>query len=372
MTNEFERKVFCLLGLPFDAISMKDAVLKTQKSVLTQQRLFLSTPNLNFLIACQSDRNFRQSVINSDLSVVDGMPLVWVARLLGYPIKERVAGSDLFQQLQLTDDSPETKIKVFFFGGEEGVAETACAQLKKSDGAMTCVGYSSPGFGSIEDMSSLDVIEKINNAHADFLLIALGAKKGQAWIEYNRNKLSVPVISHLGAVVNFVAGTVKRAPVLFQKLGTEWLWRIFQEPKLWQRYFHDGVAFIKLLAFRVLPHMIWRLFHYKTLQSSKPVICEEEKLSGVTVITITGICIEATIEPLRLLLRERHKVFHHTTIDLTHVPAIDGAFLGLCLILDKYLREKSLKLRFTGLNASVGRVFYWNCAEYMLSCETVD
>ena len=363
--------MFCLLGLPFDAISMKDAVLKTRQSVSAQQRLFLSTPNLNFLIASQSDKNFRQSVINSDLSVADGMPLIWVAKLLGYPIQERVAGSDLFQQLQLVN-ATGSELKIFFFGGAVGVAEAACEQLKKSAGAMTCVGYSSPGFGSIEDMSSPDVIEKINNSHADFLLVALGAKKGQAWIEYNRKKISAPIISHLGAVVNFVAGTVKRAPVLFQKLGIEWLWRIFQEPKLWRRYFHDGVVFIKLLILRVLPHTIWRLFHDKTLQSSMPVIYAEEQLNSTTVITITGVCTEKTIEPLRSLFTERHKKFHHTTIDLTHVPAIDGAFLGLCLILDKYLQEKNLRLHFTGLNAGVGRVFYWSCAEYMLSRETVN
>ena len=95
-----ERRVVCVAGLPFDVLSLNEAVGHVCRAMQSRQRLFLSTPNLNFLIAAQSDGVFRDSVIHSDLSVADGMPIVWLARLLGLPIRERVAGSTLFEVLR--------------------------------------------------------------------------------------------------------------------------------------------------------------------------------------------------------------------------------------------------------------------------------
>ncbi|MCD8512378.1 MAG: WecB/TagA/CpsF family glycosyltransferase, partial [Nitrincola sp.] len=103
-----------------------------------------------------------------------------------------------------------------------------------------------PGRGDVASMSTPEIIEKINLSQADFLVVSLGAKKGQAWILHNLDKIQVPVVSHLGAVVNFVAGTVKRAPKVWQKLGLEWLWRIVEEPYLWKRYASDGFAALKM------------------------------------------------------------------------------------------------------------------------------
>ena len=95
--DDFDRNVYCLLGLPLDAVGMAEAVRRVRAAATEGNRCFLSTPNLNFLIACQADPAFRDSVIPSDLSVTDGMPLVWLARLLGLPIGERVPTSIVFE-----------------------------------------------------------------------------------------------------------------------------------------------------------------------------------------------------------------------------------------------------------------------------------
>jgi hypothetical protein len=109
------------------------------------------------------------------------------------------------------------------------------------------VGYSSPGFGSIESMSSQTIIDDINRSKADLLVISLGAKKGHQWIAHNESRIEIPVISHLGAAVNFIAGNVKRAPAWMQHAGFEWTWRIYQEPKLLQRYWNDGKFFLQAI-----------------------------------------------------------------------------------------------------------------------------
>src|SRR5512137_1504589 len=145
------RDVVCILGLPFDAITLQDAVQRVRDAVHARRRLFLSTPNLNFLIGSRIDAAFRRSVVDSDLSVADGMPLVWMSRLLGTPLPERVTGSDLFERLRNDPLPPgHAPIRVYFYGGPPGAAEAAARRLNAESSAMTCVGYESPGFGAVE------------------------------------------------------------------------------------------------------------------------------------------------------------------------------------------------------------------------------
>ncbi len=107
-------------------------------------------------------------------------------------------------------------------------------------------------------MSDEATIERINRSGADFLVVALGAAKGHRWIEANRHRLKVPVISHLGAAVNFVAGRLRRAPLSLQRIGLEWIWRIKEEPILFRRYARDGWFLAKLLAGFVFPEAVSR------------------------------------------------------------------------------------------------------------------
>ena len=92
---------------------------------------------------------------------------------------------------------------------------------------------------------------------ADFFMAALGARNGQLWLQRNHSRLQIPIRAHLGATINFQAGSVKRAPRMMQKLGVEWLWRIKEEPSLFRRYWHDGWVFLGLLFTRVLPLAIY-------------------------------------------------------------------------------------------------------------------
>jgi N-acetylglucosaminyldiphosphoundecaprenol N-acetyl-beta-D-mannosaminyltransferase len=249
-------KAYAILGLPFHAVTTDEAEAQIRQAIHTRQRCFLSTPNLNFLAAAQHDPAFRRSVLESDLSVADGMPLIWLARLLGIPLPERVAGSTLFDRLRR--DAGHAPIRVYFFGGAPGVAELASRRLNEQAGGMVAVGFHDPGMGDIPSMSTTAILDRINQCQPDFVVVALGARKGQAWIQHNRLCLDAPVISHLGAVINFVAGTVERAPVWMQKSGLEWLWRIKEEGALARRYAKDGLWFLEALLCQVLPLILAR------------------------------------------------------------------------------------------------------------------
>lgn len=325
------RDAYALLGLVFDASTIEGAAAHLRRCVEHGERCFLSTPNVNFAIAALNDRAFRGSVLQSDFSVADGAPLVALGRWLGLPLPERVAGSDLFAHLRRHGD-PARPLKVFFFGGEDGVAAQAAAALEAERGPLRCVGFESPGFGSIESMSGDDVLARINASGADFVVVSLGAKKGQAWILRNRDRLTAPLISHLGAVVNFVAGRVRRAPRWLQALGGEWLWRIGAEPALWRRYAHDGVALLRWLP-TVAPTR-WRL---RKPPPRAPAHFEEDRAhDDRSDFRLHGVWTRADLPPLRQALAVALDSGHDVRFDLSGVDDADAATLAVLAIVDAW------------------------------------
>ena len=235
-----------LLGLPVDPVSLDEACTRIADAGASGRRLFFATPNLNFLRLARGDAAFTRSVLRCELSLADGVPLLWLARGLGVALPERVAGSSVVERLRSAVRG--RPLGVCFFGGAPGVGERARAALDAEGGGLRGAGAVDPGFCSLDEMSSAQMIDAVNETDADLLVVALGARNGHLWLDRNRDRLTIPVASHLGAVVNFVAGTVARAPEVWQRLGLEWLWRIRQEPALASRYLRDGVFLLAEIA----------------------------------------------------------------------------------------------------------------------------
>lgn len=360
--TNFFRPVFCILGLPFDAVTLHESVAQVASAARDKQRCFFSTPNLNFLMGSQSDAAFRNSVIRSDLSVADGMPLIWVAKLLGLPLRERVAGSSMFAQLtQLA--SPPT---VYFFGGPDGVAQQAAEKMNAATGGSRCVGHASPGFRPVAEISSAETIGRINAAAPDLLVVALGAKKGQAWIEHNLAQLQVPAVSHLGAVVNFVAGTVARAPDRMGRLGMEWLWRIREEPALWRRYFFDGMAFLSLLFKRVLPGMLHRLFvrpSRKQVEAARVVVTGDEHTCHLA---LSGAWTQANSLALREAFASVARRDQHVFVDFGNVTYIDSACIGVLMLLYGHQSKAGRSYQVSNIPPSIRATFNRQCAGFLI------
>jgi len=372
---DFFRNVYCVLGLPFDAIDLTEGLRLVRTAVVSRTPFFFSTPNLNFVVACQKDADFRTSVINSELSVADGMPIVWIARLLGVPLPERVAGSSLFEALrQSKRASLDKPIRVFFFGGADGVAKAACARINgeektsssQNGRGLICVGYEAPGFCSIEEMSDAATIRRINASQADFLVVSLGARKGQAWIQHNRQKLNVPVVSHLGAVVNFIAGNIARAPQWVQRFGLEWIWRILEEPKLWRRYFEDGMVFLGLICFRVIP-LFWYfrispIFAPNRIGNGQISVAFDD--DGFT-LKLAGVWVKENLQPLQKAFQDIPNS-RSVTLDLGQVTKIDSSFLGLLILMYGRQLRDSQSFVISAASKTVVRVCKLSCTEYLL------
>jgi N-acetylglucosaminyldiphosphoundecaprenol N-acetyl-beta-D-mannosaminyltransferase len=357
---DFERRVYCLIGLPIDAVSRRETIDAIGHAVRTRRPLFFSTPNLNFLVSSRTDAAFRDSILHSDLAVADGMPLLWLARLLDIPIVERVAGSDVFEALLRGEGGP---LSVYFFGGPPGVAQRACDAVSGRATSMRCAGWSSPGFGTIEELSTPADLEPIVHARPDFLVVSLGGRKGQAWIEHNRRRLAVPVISHLGAVVNFVAGTIVRAPVAFQKTGLEWLWRIKEEPTLWKRYLNDGIGLMRLLVGHALPLALDAARH-KRSGPHKPATLRFDPATST--LCPDGMWRQTSLAPLRTALREVTRQDGSVILDLRGLLGIDSAVLGLLLLLHGHQSNRGLALTVYGPPKRVARTMVRHGAGYLL------
>jgi N-acetylglucosaminyldiphosphoundecaprenol N-acetyl-beta-D-mannosaminyltransferase len=357
-TPDFRRDLQWIVGLPFENFTLQEAINRVRQAAKDKTRLFVSTPNLNFLIASQQDATFASSVVHSDLSLADGMPIIWLARLLGMPIRERVAGSSLFESLNESSTSEQQEpLRVFFCGGPEGAGQAASDALNSRKSGLRCVGYLSPGFGSVADMSTASIIDQINNSEADFLVVALGAKKGQAWIERNLQKLNPPVVSHLGAVINFAAGSIQRAPVLVQTIGLEWLWRVKEEPSLWKRYWNDGLSFLKLLITRAMP--LTRLIRKMKAEGilDQSVQCSAKVIVDTLQLKWTGPLTHAKAGSLYEHFTTAQRQSLQVSLDLSRCTYVDCDAIPHIASFELSQRLALKKLHISSVSTSVAMIF---------------
>ena len=366
--DDLAREVYCILGMPIDAIEMPAALRRIEKAAAGAAPFVISTPNLNFLVNSQRDSEFRDSLLFSDLCPADGMPIVWIARLTGIPIKHRIAGSDIFEALKSRRNS-EPPLKVFFFGATEAVAAAAARALNVDPAALSCVGWACPGFGTVEELSADPLIDSINSSNANFLMVALGAKKGQLWLQRNHRRLRIPVRAHLGATINFQAGTVKRAPASLQKLGLEWLWRIKEEPQLCRRYWNDGIVLLRLMLTRVMPLAIrTRSLRRRCERKEHDLVIRPASQPDRLTLSLCGFAIASHAEKAISCFRNAITTKQQLTIDFSQTRAIDARFLGLLLMLKKQLTAQGATLQLAGISREMARTFRLNGLEYLLTC----
>ena len=368
-SDNLSREVFGLLGVPVDALDLTTLLSKIDSAVGNGAPFFVSTPNVNHLIASRANEEFRESYLLSDVCPADGMPIVWIARLLGIPIKTRLAGSDLFDTLKARSQTGR-RMRVFLFGGSEGVAARVGEMLNTQAGSMECVGSLNPGFGSVEEMSTDEIIEKINSSGADLLVVFMAAKKAQQWLRLNHDRLKIPVRANFGATINFQVGKFKRAPIYLQRMGFEWLWRVKEEPYLWRRYWNDGGKLLFVVLTCAVPLAFgaqWR--RLTTIRKVEGLQIDHSEDQRTITIGLTGSAIarqvDKAISYFRVALKEKKEIL----IDLSKTRVVDPRFFGLFLMVRKQLLSQGNGLKFTGVTPRIKRIFRLNGFEFLLHSE---
>lgn len=227
----------------------------TQTDLLNQlQRGVLITPNLDHLVKLQHDREFYEVYRQAEWVVCDSKILYMLSKLLKHPLPEAIPGSSFFTAFYMFHkDDPDCRI--FLLGAKEGIAQKAMERINEKVGRKIVVGAHSPSFGFEKDEKECrELVDIVNRSGANVLLVGVGAPKQEKWIMKYRNQMpGVDLFMALGATIDFEAGTLKRAPLLWQKLGMEWFYRCLKEPRrLFKRYFVDDMQFFYYFAQQLL------------------------------------------------------------------------------------------------------------------------
>lgn len=236
-----------ILGTRVHNIVLSD-VLDTVDEVLEQGLGgFVTTPNADHYYRLHSDARFREVYQRALLILADGMPVLWAARLLGTPLRAKLSGSDLVYWL--SEHAAKKGYPVYLFGGEEGIAETAGERLAEMYPGFEVAGCASPPFGFHEFPDQCrSAVAAIEESGARICFVALGAPKQEFFCADYTDPNRPIVYACIGAGLDFVAGTRKRAPRLMQRAGLEWLWRLIEEPgRLWRRYLLEDPLFFYLV-----------------------------------------------------------------------------------------------------------------------------
>lgn len=234
-------------GITIDNVSMAQTLEAIERFVAERKPCYITNPNVDIVIRYNSDPEFARYYDEGALCVADGVPILWAAKFLGHPLKEKVSGSDLVPRV--CELANRKGFKLFFLGGRPGAADAAKAKLLETLKDIKIVGTYAPPFGFENDEAELAKINRmIQEAKPDILFVGLGAPKQERWIKRYHQQLGVPVSMGVGVTFEFIAGIVKRAPKWMQSVGLEWFWRLCMEPgRLWKRYLVDDMLFFKII-----------------------------------------------------------------------------------------------------------------------------
>ena len=214
-------------GLKIDNITMSEAVLMTENALEKGKKTVVFTPNAEIAQACSEDESIMKIISSADILLPDGAGILKAAKILGTPLREKVAGVDYGENVARM--CAEKGYSLFILGGKPTVAEKAAENLRGRYPGLKIAGCRDGYFDKSPEGSEA-VVNEINTAKADVLYVCLGFPAQEKWAMENTARLSPLVIACLGGSVDIYAGTAKRAPKLFISLHLEWLWRLIKQP----------------------------------------------------------------------------------------------------------------------------------------------
>ena len=233
--------------IPVDRVTFDGALARVTGLVEGQRGGIVFTPNVDHVVLASEDARFRAAYAAADVSVADGMPIVWASHALGQPVPEKISGSDLVPRLMAL---AETKgWRVYLLGGSTRVAAAALLRLGLLHPKLELVGTASPRIDLAEpEGARAAVLDGIRASRPDLVLVCLGAPKQELWIHEVAAALRPAVLLGVGAAVDFLAGTTRRAPRWMSQVGLEWAYRLAREPRrLWRRYLVHDPKFLAIL-----------------------------------------------------------------------------------------------------------------------------
>lgn len=225
-----------ILGVRVDDVTYDETLVRIEGFIREGTPHQIVTVNPEFVVAAQRDERFRRVLNAADLALPDGIGLIWASRLLGgrHPqgvtLRERVAGSDLLPKIAAL--AAKRGYRLFLLGAAPGVAEETARRLRQRNPGLAVAGTYA-GSPAIEEED--EIVALVRAARPHILFVAYGAPQQDKWIARNLGRLGVPVCMGVGGAFDFIAGRAKRAPRWMQRMGLEWLHRLYHQPWRWRR-----------------------------------------------------------------------------------------------------------------------------------------
>lgn len=231
------------LGAPMDALTMAETLAVAEQAIINRRRLQHVVVNVAKLVNMQSDQALKDDVSGSDLINIDGMGVVWGARLCGHNVPERVSGVDIMEHLLAL--CAQKGYRPYFFGAKQDVLEQAVTNIRAQYPGIEIAGYRNGYFTPEEEDG---IMRDIAASHADCLFIAISSPTKERLLAHYKDILNVPFLMGVGGSIDIKAGLTKRAPRWMQKCGLEWLYRLLQEPRrMFKRYWVTNTRYAALL-----------------------------------------------------------------------------------------------------------------------------
>lgn len=239
-----EPPIVVLLGLPFHDLTLEETLRDCREMMHGRENRYLVTANVDFTTQANEDADLRKIVFFADRVVCDGMPLVWLSKVFGQPLRERVAGSDMVPRL--LEICAKDGLPVYFFGSDIKTLVQAGEIAAQRYPGLVVAGCDAPPMGAVVQWDNEAICARMAASGAKLLLVCLGCPKQERWIFAHHQDTGIPLSIGVGASLDFITGKQVRAPKWMQKTGMEWFWRMAGDPKrLISRYTHDLTFLIK-------------------------------------------------------------------------------------------------------------------------------
>ena len=240
------------LGCPVDLYDMGETVALITDAMRKRKRLQHVVINVSKLVNLRKSKLLARDVTESDLISIDGMGVVWGCRLLGLPVKERVAGADLMMEMLRVCE--REGFRPFFFGARRDVLEAFIAEIRRIYPGLEIAGWRDGYFSPDEQPK---IAARIKAERPDCLFVAISSPIKENFIHSFRDALDVPFLMGVGGTIDVVAGHVSRAPLWMQRCGLEWFYRMALEPRrLWRRYLFSNAEYVLLIAGALLDRLL--------------------------------------------------------------------------------------------------------------------
>lgn len=239
-----------ILGVRVDALDYSSAVQQICDWTRTAQSRYVCLANVHMLMEARDSPEIATIVNSADLVTPDGMPLVWMLRLKGYRTQERVYGPTLM--LCVVEAAARENLPVGFYGGTPEVLEALVKKVRMRNSELRAAYSFSPPFRELSEAEDEEITAAINASGVRILFVGLGCPKQEKWMAAHRGRIHAVMLG-VGAAFDFHAGAKPQAPLILQRLGLEWLFRLLHEPRrLWRRYLYHNPRFVVLALAELL------------------------------------------------------------------------------------------------------------------------